>query len=130
MSKTHGHFNWNELVTHNPAAARDFYETTLGWTFEAEQGDAMTYWVAHADGVPVGGLMGFTGERPADMPSHWVGYIAVDDVDARVAAARSAGATVLRAPFDVPFVGRVALLKDPTGGYIGWVTPTDPPAQT
>ena len=43
-------------------------------------------------------------------------YIAVDDVDKRVDKAKKAGATILREPFDVPGVGRIAILKQPGGG--------------
>ena len=57
-------------------------------------------------------------------PAHWFAYISVDDVDARVAKATAAGAELLRPLFDVPGVGRIAILKDPTGAAIGWITPT------
>jgi len=29
----------------------------------------------------------------------------------------------MRAPFDVPKVGRLAFLKDPTGAMIAWIAP-------
>jgi predicted enzyme related to lactoylglutathione lyase len=29
--KTHGAFNWNELMTSDPAAAKEFYRQLLGW---------------------------------------------------------------------------------------------------
>jgi predicted enzyme related to lactoylglutathione lyase len=32
------------------------------------------------------------------------------------------GAIVIRAPHDVPEVGRVAVLRDPTGAVIGWMS--------
>ena len=61
---------------------------------------------------------GFDGMR-----DHWFAYIAVDDVDARVAGVGAAGGEVCRAPFDVPDVGRFAVVKDSAGAVIGWVTP-------
>ena len=57
------------------------------------------------------------------VPDHWFAYIAVDDVDARVAGVEAAGGEIGRAPFDVPEVGRFAVVKDSTGAFIGWVTP-------
>ena len=57
------------------------------------------------------------------MPEFWMAYIAVDDVDKRVAKAKKAGATIVREPFDVPGVGRIAILKQPGGAGIGWMTP-------
>jgi predicted enzyme related to lactoylglutathione lyase len=52
-------------------------------------------------------------------------YLAVDDVDGRIEAAKAAGAKVMREPFDVPDVGRIAILKEPGGAGIGWITPVD-----
>ncbi|MEO0671441.1 MAG: VOC family protein [Pseudomonadota bacterium] len=124
MSDTHGHFNWNELISHDVAAAREFYATTIGWTFKPmEMGPDMTYWIAHDGDQPVCGMMDFTKDMPKDLPTHWMAYLAVDDVDARLEKAKAAGAEVLSPPFDVPGVGRIAMLRDPTGGAIGWITP-------
>ena len=57
------------------------------------------------------------------VPESWMSYLAVDDVDARVKKAQSAGATLMRPVFDVPNVGRIAILKEPGGVGIGWMTP-------
>ncbi len=65
-------------------------------------------------------------EVPPEVPPHWMSYIAVDDVDARLAKAVDAGAKVLREPFDVPGVGRIAMLTDGGGAAIGWITPEQP----
>jgi predicted enzyme related to lactoylglutathione lyase len=50
-------------------------------------------------------------------------YLAVDDVDKRTAKATAAGAKLMRPIFDVPNVGRIAILKEPGGAGIGWMTP-------
>jgi len=57
------------------------------------------------------------------LPEGWLGFIAVDDVDARVGKATRAGATLMRPVFDVPNVGRIAILREPGGAGIGWMTP-------
>jgi uncharacterized protein len=44
-------------------------------------------------------------------------------VDARLETAKAAGAKVMREPFDVPDVGRIAIIKEPGGAGIGWITP-------
>ncbi len=54
----------------------------------------------------------------------WMSYLAVDDVDARVKKATAAGAKLMRPIFDVPGVGRIAILTEPGGAGIGWITPT------
>ncbi|MEC8584227.1 MAG: VOC family protein, partial [Pseudomonadota bacterium] len=62
----------------------------------------------------------------AHLPPHWFSYIEVDDVNARVAKAETAGAKILRPPFEVPDVGRIGILVDPTGAAVGWMTSAPP----
>ena len=50
-------------------------------------------------------------------------FLAVDDVDKRVAKAVEAGAKLVMPIFDVPGVGRIAMLTEPGGAGIGWMTP-------
>jgi predicted enzyme related to lactoylglutathione lyase len=57
-------------------------------------------------------------------------FLAVDDVDARVARAVKAGAELAMPIFDVPGVGRIAMLREPGGAGIGWITPVGAGAQT
>jgi predicted enzyme related to lactoylglutathione lyase len=124
----HGTFCWNELNTRDPAAARDFYAQTLGWSFETmPMAGGGEYLVASIGGRMVGGVFDLRGLPGMDaVPPHWFSYIEVDDVDARVAAAQQAGATLLRDIFDVPGVGRIAIVRDPTGAVAGWMTSTAP----
>ena len=121
----HGHFHWNELVT-DAERAMQFYQKTIGWTFEPMQmEDGATYWVAYADGEMAAGI--FPTNRPdfEGVPEGWMPYLAVDDVDARVTSAVAAGAQLMRPIFDVPRVGRIAILTEPGGAGIGWITPSD-----
>jgi uncharacterized protein len=123
--RPHGYFHWNELNTHDVPAARRFYGETLGWTFEEmPMGEGVTYTVCTMKGEPVGGIFDLGQmEGMENVPDHWASYLSVDDVDARVASARQAGATILREPWDVDEVGRIAILKDPSGAMMGWITP-------
>jgi len=50
-------------------------------------------------------------------------YLEVDNVDDRVAKVAGAGGTVMREPFDVPNVGRIAIIQDASGAALGWITP-------
>ena len=52
-------------------------------------------------------------------------YLAVDDVDARVKKAIAAGAKLMKPIFDVPNVGRIAILTEPGGAGVGWMTPVN-----
>ena len=73
--------------------------------------------------APVGGILDMNRPQFGGIEPNWFAYIAVDDVDARVEKAKTAGATLLRPMFDIPGVGRIAILKDPTGAAVGWITP-------
>jgi predicted enzyme related to lactoylglutathione lyase len=119
----HGTIVWNELNTWEPEKAMAFYGKTLGWVFdEMQMGERQVYRVAKLGDQLVGGIFTMTSPQFDGMPSHWFAYVEVDDVDQRCAAAVAAGATILHQPFDIPTVGRIAIVKDPTGAVLGWMT--------
>jgi predicted enzyme related to lactoylglutathione lyase len=125
-SWTHGAFHWNELRTRDAERAKRFYAETIGWSFEAmATPDGHTYWVAMQDGKPVAGLFPLTSPQFDEVPESWMSFLAVDDVDSRVAKAVEAGAKLVMPVFDVPDVGRIAMLREPGGAGIGWMTPVD-----
>ncbi len=120
----HGHFHWNELLTPDVERAKRFYSETIGWTFGSmTTPDGALYWVASMGGQPVAGI--FPTNRPEykGLPEAWMSYLAVDDVDARVKKAVAAGAKLMKPVFDVPEVGRIAILTEPGGAGVGWITP-------
>ena len=124
----HGVFHWNELNTRDTEKAKRFYADTIGWTFDGMPMGDTTYWVAKAGDKMVGGVFDMNAmDMPKEIPEHWMSYIAVDDVDKRVAKAKKAGASVIREPFDVPEVGRIAIIKEPGGAVIDWMTPAPMP---
>ena len=55
---------------------------------------------------------------PAEVPSYWMVYFTVSDVDKSFKDATSAGAQELLAPADFPG-GRYAILNDPQGAAFG-----------
>ncbi len=120
----HGHFHWNELRTRNAERAKKFYSETIGWTFEGSKTpDGSTYWIAQMNGQMVAGLFGLDSPRFDGVPESWIPFLAVDDVDARVKTAVESGAKLMMPIFDVPNVGRIAMLLEPSGAGVGWMTP-------
>ena len=75
------------------------------------------------DDEPVAGIFPMIGPDFDAVPENWLPYLAVDDVDAGLKAAKAAGAKVIREPFDVPTVGRIAIIQAPGGATIAWITP-------
>ena len=120
----HGRFHWNELRTRNAERAMKFYSDTVGWRFErSATPDGHDYWVAFQGEECVAGLFSLKSPQFDGVPESWMSFLAVDDVDARVAKAVAAGAKLVMPIFDVPNVGRIAMLREPGGAGIGWMTP-------
>jgi uncharacterized protein len=126
MRGSHGMFYWNELLARDVEGAKKFYSDTLGWSYDAmPMPGGATYWIAKMGDQPVGGLFDITGPDYKGVPESWMSYIAVDDVDARLKKAAAAGGKVMKEPFDVPGVGRIAVLQEPGGAGVGWMTPVN-----
>ena len=62
----------------------------------------------------VAGAMQRTAEM-GEVPSHWMIYMAVEDVDASAAKAAELGGQIVHPPTEIPNVGRWALIADPVG---------------
>ncbi|CAN5864332.1 hypothetical protein BH20GEM1_BH20GEM1_04740 [soil metagenome] len=92
----------------------------VGWgTAPFEHGTGMDYTMWTKGESPVGGLMELPEEvRKSGAPPHWIGYVAVPDVDATAAKARKLGGTVHHGPADIPQVGRFAVIADPQGAVL------------
>lgn len=119
----HGLFHWNELMTHDAAKAKKFYTATVGWTFEDMEMPKGTYSMMKVGDKFAGGIFEMKEPELKDVPEKWVPYLSVDDVDARLKKAVAAGATILKPAVDVPGVGRFAILQEPGGAVVGFITP-------
>ena len=118
-----GSFYWNELMTRDADAAKRFYGATLGWTFEAMEGSEPAYWVAKSGDTPVAGILHMQGPDYEGAAEGWFSYVAVSDLATALARATSEGGEVVREPFEVPGVGRIAIVNDNAGNSMGWMTP-------
>ena len=113
---------WSELNTHDMARAKAHYAAVMGWSYtEAETPDGPYVMALKGDAPVMVGLFDL-GDKVPDVADHWITYVAVPDVDAAAAATETDGGTVLRAPFDMPGTGRIAVLKDPGGAPYGVMT--------
>lgn len=119
----HGVVCWNELNVQDAERAKKFYSQSLGWSFEGMPMEGFTYWIISSDGARVGGMFEMKGPEFEGVPEHWLTYIGVDEVDARLKKAKAAGATICKDAFDIPGVGRMAVLQEPGGALVAWMTP-------
>ena len=116
MSNHASQFVWYELMTSDAPAASAFYQRVIGWAAADAGMPGMAYTLLSAGPAQVAGLMALPAEAAAGgARPGWTGYVAVADVDAKLASAVQAGATVCHSATDIPGVGRFATLADPHG---------------
>ena len=114
-----GALAWNELMTDDTGAAASFYGDVFGWQPETRvMSQGQEYTSFKLGDAYVAGMMAKTADM-GDVPSAWMAYYAVDDVDAAADRAREAGGGIVAEPFDVPEVGRIAIIADPLGAVLG-----------
>jgi predicted enzyme related to lactoylglutathione lyase len=96
----------------------DFYTKLFGWTTEDWKAspESPNYKVVKNGEETIGGFMAL--DSKAGLPPHWISYVAVDNIEEAMKRAESAGGTIGVPPTEIPNIGRFAVIKDPTGGYI------------
>jgi len=109
-----GRFVWHDLMTNDPAASLAFYTGLFGWkTRRVEMGGMGVYTFFDAGGRENGGMVAM--DPAQGIPSHWLSYLTVDDVDDLVRRAGELDLAVKYPPTDIPEVGRFAVVADPSG---------------
>ncbi len=107
MSGTHNSFVWYDLSTTDPAAAATFYTALLGWTVQ-ENGD---YWHLKNGDNGFGGLAA----TEAGAPVQWLGYVGTIDTKLTTGLLSALGAKTVVEPMEIPKVGTIAVVADPSG---------------
>jgi len=130
-SSDKGQFIWYELMTPDVDAAKAFYDAVVGWNIDPQSSFPNGYrMIGRSDGKSAGGVLPLTdemqqhGARPT-----WLAYIHVVDVDGAVRSIEQAGGQTYMPPFDIPNVGRVAMVADPQGAPFYVMKPTPPEGQ-
>ena len=108
-----GALSMNQLNTSDPEAAERFYGDLFGWRFD-KVSEEPAYWGIHRGDRLNGGMMPLPPGAP--MPSHWLVYFGIDDLDAAVERIGSSGGTVMVGPQEVP-AGRFVVAQDPAGAF-------------
>jgi predicted enzyme related to lactoylglutathione lyase len=123
---------WNELNAHDTERARAFYAKVAGWTPKAMSLDdpsraakpgEQEYTIFSAKGQETAGVTKIEDAEGEEQEARWVPYIQVANVDAAVRSAEEMGGKIVESPYDVPKIGRLAVVEDPEGAVFGLVTP-------
>jgi len=123
----HGDWHWHELATPDIDKAKAFYGELFGWSWEVmDMGENGHYHILKQtpDDQGHGGAMQMDCEEWKGIPPHWMTYLEVDDCDAAAKKAKDLGGEIGVEPFDIPGVGRMAVIKDPQGAVFSIMTPT------
>jgi uncharacterized protein len=112
-----------ELQTNDPTSARKFYTGLFGWKLQDVPMPGGTYTMIDVGGGTGGGMM----RNPVPgAPSHWLSYVAVDDINASTKKAKELGAQVLLDVTEVGEFGWMSVVTDPTGATLGMWKPKSP----
>lgn len=109
-----GHWVRRDLMTTDATAAAAFYTALFGWRVETKSLGGFEVKTLVAGEDTLGAIISL-GDAP--MASHWMPYLAVNDIAATCARAKAAGGAVCQDPFVIPGFGRFAIIEDPRGGY-------------
>jgi predicted enzyme related to lactoylglutathione lyase len=124
LVNTVGAMGWNELRTTDTAAAKKFYTTVFGWTYDSMDKE---YDAIKNNGRMNGGIMPIAKDW-GDVPPHWAVYFTVADIDQTVEKAKKLGGSVQGEVIDAgEGIGRFAMITDPTGAQFVAIQLSDAP---
>lgn len=106
-----------ELNTTDLEKAKDFYGQLFDWKLQdMEMGPSGTYTMIGTGSDPGGGML----KNPMPgVPSFWLTYVLVEDIGAATKRAAELGAKIIKDSVEVPDMGWLSILEDPTGAAIG-----------
>lgn len=112
-----GEFCWYELATPNVQAAKDFYSKVFGWEYTEHPMGDMTYTMIKKD-KEFAGILPIPKNKEKEIPPHWIAYILVENLDQSLEKAQKNGAFIIKPATNAGDMGRLAIIRDPTGAHI------------
>ena len=113
-----GTFCWETLSTNDVEKAKDFYGKVVGWTVGAGPGGNPNVPVFAAGDAQVADV-----QKAQGVPPSWMTYVVVEKLEAANERATKLGGTIVMPLIEVPHVGRISLMRDPTGAHLGLFEP-------
>jgi len=108
---------WESLSTSDVARATAFYTQVFDWKAVIGANGTTMFSI---DG-PEGGVADV--QVAQGQPPNWMTYVVVEKIESGRDRAERLGAKVLAPLFELPSLGRVAVIADPTGAVIGLFEP-------
>ena len=105
-------FVFADLSTYDVKVAKDFYNNVFRWDYPEDQS---SYSIATFKGAEVAGIYETPQKfKEMKMPSFWMSYIQVNNLDQTIETAKSMGGIIELVDKNQP-IGKVALIRDPLG---------------
>ena len=118
-----GRIGWVDLTVADAPGIRDFYQAVIGWdTSECDMGDYSDYFMSDpGTGEAIAGVCHARGTN-ADLPSAWIIYVTVPDLNESIDCCTKLGGQVIAGPRAFG-TGRYAVIRDPAGCVMGIYEP-------
>jgi predicted enzyme related to lactoylglutathione lyase len=118
-----GKIGWIDMSVGDADVVRDFYKAVVGWeTEDVSMGDYSDYVMKMpGTGDGVAGVCHARGSN-ADLPSGWLIYIVVEDVENSAAACTANGGKIVLEPRGLAG-GRFCVIEDPGGSVAALYQP-------
>src|SRR5206468_2716558 len=108
---------WLDLSSGDPAGSREFYGKLFGWHVEVNPDPQYGgYALGKLGGKDVAGI---GPKQSPEGPSAWLVYVGTKNADETVKKAKAAGGRVIVEPMQVGPQGRMVVIQDPTGAFLG-----------
>ena len=118
----YGTIGWVDLTVPNATELRDFYADVTGWKPEpVAMGDYDDYSMT-SNGEARAGVCHKKGMN-ADIPSQWMIYVNVENLDESRAACEAGGGKLISEIRSMGEMGRYCFIEDPAGAVCGLFEP-------
>jgi len=115
---------WTELTTTDLRTAEGFYTQLFHWTAKhSDPASGWEYTEMSNNGTPGVGMMPKPADMPKHIPSYWMPYFMVTNVDASTDKAKQLGGKPMVGPQDIPGTGRFSIVSDPQGAAFALFQP-------
>ena len=115
-----GAVTWVDITVDDADGLKSFYKNVVGWkTSDINMGDYNDYCMASPeDDVVRTGVCHNRGSNDG-MPSAWIMYVNVANLDESIAAVTAGGGEVVKGPRKMGDKARYCIIKDPAGAFCG-----------
>jgi hypothetical protein len=118
----YGNIGWMDLTVPNAVDVKDFYEDVVGWeSSPLSMGDYDDF-VMLANGEAKTGICHKRGQN-SDIPSQWMIYINVENLDKSIAACKAKGGKLVSSIKGMGESGRYCFIEDPAGAVCALFEP-------